>query len=195
MSKLSPARIAAIWRARPLATLGIDVGGTAGFLLGAWLAGEREAALAQAYQCDGAAAAGLMRMLMREYAGVLAAVGIEWFVSGPRAVKLANTNPAEIREQVSSLSAIAEDCGLPVFARPAGQVKPWATDERLRRAGLIAVTAGMPRHARDGGRCGLYTAVLDCGLPDPLSRRGHARLVTPGQGRLPHPDDRQEEMR
>lgn len=178
MSPLAPARVAAIWDSRPVAILGIDVGGTAGFLLGAWREGERKAALAQAYQCDGGSAPGLMRMLMREYKSVLTAVSLEWFVSGPRAAKLRNTNPAEIRAQVTTLTAIAEDCGLPAYARTASMIKNWATDERLDRAGILAATSGMPRHARDGGRACVYCRTWDCGLPDPLSRKQDRKQAT-----------------
>ena len=55
--------------------------------------------------------------------------------------------------------------------RPAATVKPWATDERLKKAGLLAVCHGMP-HAADAMRHLLYRAVRDAGVPDPLSRRG-----------------------
>lgn len=178
MKPLTPAQVAALWDSSPVAILGADVGGTAGFLLGAWRPDERLAALVQAYQCDGASAPGLMRMLMREYRSVLTACSIEWFVSGPRAAKLKNTNPAEIRAQVTTLSAIAGDCGLPVYARTASQIKNWATDQRLERAGVLAVTSGMPKHARDGGRACVYCRTWDCGLPDPLSRKQDRKQAT-----------------
>jgi hypothetical protein len=55
-------------------------------------------------------------------------------------------------------------------ARSASTVKPWATDARLERAGLLDLTAGM-RHARDAARHALFCAVKNCGLPDPLSAK------------------------
>lgn len=56
-----------------------------------------------------------------------------------------------------------------VALRTASQVKPWATDVRLAKAGLLDPTKGM-RHSRDAARHALYAAVRDGGLPDPLSR-------------------------
>lgn len=55
--------------------------------------------------------------------------------------------------------------------RPAGVVKPWATDKRLEACGLLARTRGMP-HARDAARHALFSACRDVGLPDPLGRKG-----------------------
>jgi hypothetical protein len=54
--------------------------------------------------------------------------------------------------------------------RSPGQVKPWASDERLRRAGVMDILQGM-RHARDAARHALYAACHDRGLPDPLGRK------------------------
>jgi hypothetical protein len=185
MTWLTPARVAEIWDAGPLAVLGIDTGDTAAFLLGAWLAEDdgtwaRRAALVQAYQCDGRSAPGLARMLMRQYRGLITAAQIEAFDDRPKGHGLKGTNATAIRGQVASLEQVLRDCGIPVHVRGASDVKNWATDARLQAAGLWEVTAGMPRHARDGGRHALYCAVHHCGLPDPLSRRGHARLITPG---------------
>jgi len=64
--------------------------------------------------------------------------------------------------------------GLPdyvfVLERSAAAVKPWATDDRLDRAGLWTITKGMP-HARDAARHALFCAVHDRRLPDPLTRK------------------------
>lgn len=57
-----------------------------------------------------------------------------------------------------------------VVLRSASEVKPWSSDERLAAVGLLDATKGMP-HARDGCRHALFSAVHDCGFPDPLSTR------------------------
>ena len=53
--------------------------------------------------------------------------------------------------------------------RPAVTVKQWATDKRLKAAGLIDPTKGCT-HARDAARHALYCAVHDAGIPDPYSK-------------------------
>lgn len=52
----------------------------------------------------------------------------------------------------------------------AAVVKAWATDERLKAAGLYDMTAKMI-DARDAARHALFGAVKYAGLPDPLSRK------------------------
>lgn len=96
-----------------------------------------------------------------------ALIAVEAFVVGRRAGRSASPDAGRVtRELVAALRALAGP-GLAVVVRPAAEVKPWATDERLRAAGLHPT--GMP-HARDGCRHALYAAVHDCGVPDPLSR-------------------------
>ena len=53
--------------------------------------------------------------------------------------------------------------------RAAGLVKPWATDERLQKAGLLELKGAGP-HAMDAARHALYAACHDAGVKDPLSR-------------------------
>jgi hypothetical protein len=103
--------------------------------------------------------------------GMLSAAGIEPFDDRPRSRGLKGANAAAIRAQVDELSGKLEQAGVPCVRQTASAVKTWAGDARLQAAGLLDVTAGMPRHARDGGRHALYCAVHHCGLPDPLSRR------------------------
>lgn len=52
--------------------------------------------------------------------------------------------------------------------RKAGDVKPWATDKRLERAGLPKPTTDT-RHQSDGGRHCLFAAVNDAHMKDPLA--------------------------
>jgi hypothetical protein len=76
------------------------------------------------------------------------------------------------RAAVQRCEDYAAEHQLQCFVRSAAEVKPWATNERLTRAGLIAATKGM-HHARDAARHALFTAVHDCGLRDPLSKAAH----------------------
>ena len=99
-------------------------------------------------------------------------IQIERFVVGRRAGRSGTAKAGEqTRDLIGQL--IASVPGLPAEswrARAAGEVKPWATDERLEAAGLLEATKGM-RHARDAARHALFVAVKDGGVPDPLSRK------------------------
>lgn len=153
-----------------LGTLGIDPGPTTGMLLAVWQPGIRAAVLVRAFECDAATAPFLLHRILDTCASMIARIGIEEFRSGPRSQRLRGTRASTTRDLVTDLAGIARDRWRAPAARPAALVKPWATDERLDRAGLLAPTAGLP-DARDGGRHALYAAAHDCGLPDPLSRR------------------------
>jgi len=97
-------------------------------------------------------------------------VQIERFVVGRGSMK-SGRHGAVTRNQVGALKEIArEHCGDWMFERSAAAVKPWATDDRLARAGLLEPTKGMT-HARDAARHALFCAVRDGGIPDPLSTR------------------------
>lgn len=69
-------------------------------------------------------------------------------------------------DQVAQLEVVL--AGVRFVERPAAAVKPWATDERLARAGLLDACRGM-RHARDAARHALFAAVRDLGASDPFS--------------------------
>jgi hypothetical protein len=103
--------------------------------------------------------------------GAQVVLAAESFVVSGRAARSANHPAGRItRELLGELKA------WPVFdrvlMRPAGAIKPWATDARLSAVGLL-----MPdmRHARDAARMALFAAVHDYGQSDPLSRRAGAR--------------------
>lgn len=101
-------------------------------------------------------------------------LAVERFVVGPRAARSSSAKSgATTRDLIGNLQAIGELAGARVHLRSAAEVKPWATDARLDTFGLMGATRGMP-HARDGGRHALFSAVKDCGLPDPLSKRSPA---------------------
>lgn len=88
-------------------------------------------------------------------------VAVERFVTRGRA----NAAQQLTRDQVAVLSQILPHA----VQRSAAAVKPWASNERLARAGLLELTEGM-RHARDGARHALFAAVREAGLVDPLSK-------------------------
>lgn len=102
----------------------------------------------------------------------------EKFIVGLRAARSSTPLAGRMTREVIALCRawVALRDGVNYIERSAAQVKPWASDVRLVRAGLYKPTAGM-RHARDAGRHALFTAVHDYGMPDPLSRvvRGGAR--------------------
>lgn len=54
--------------------------------------------------------------------------------------------------------------------RSAGQIKPWATDDRLAAAGIVIQNPSTMRHALDAGRHALYSACFDQGCRDPLAQ-------------------------
>lgn len=139
--------------------IGVDPGGVSGVAL---LPQDGEPL---AYQCCAAATYGLVVMLAEAsdspehvvFAG-------EKFVPGTGAG--ARRKPAgTTRGVIGDLNDLGG-----WHWRSAAEVKPWATDKRIERAGLAALTAALP-HARDAFRHALFCAVHDLGWPDPLSRR------------------------
>lgn len=98
-------------------------------------------------------------------------VAIEAFVVGRRSGRSGTAQAGEqARLIIGGVAQLCTEHGVKFVQRPAGVVKPWATDRRLDAGGLLAPTKGLP-HARDAARHALYSAVRDLGLPDPLSRR------------------------
>lgn len=125
---------------------------------------------AELVQCTPTAVLPILRGITE--GDVVAVLAVERFVVGPRAARSSTPRAGQItRELIEELRAWGhpDRCVL----RSASQVKPWATDERLAAAGLLAPGKGMP-HARDGARHALFSAVADCGAPDPLSSRPFA---------------------
>jgi hypothetical protein len=93
-------------------------------------------------------------------------IAIERFVVGSRAARSATAAAGQMtRTAIGEMLDVAR--GLPCVLRSAAEVKPWATDARLKRAALFDVTSRMT-HARDAARHALFAAVRDCGLIDPL---------------------------
>lgn len=117
-------------------------------------------------QCSADVAALILCALLEETGPKpVAYVGIERFVARGRA----SADQRLTAEQVTRLEREARDADAFVFLRSAAEVKPWATDERLEAAGLLAAVKGM-RHAKDAARHALFAAVKGGHLPDPLSK-------------------------
>lgn len=157
------------------AIIGVDPGGTTGIALlafhrwtetneGAW----DHPVLVQSTQ-DGVLTVveALFRRTVDQGEGV--ALAVERFVSGPRSGRLATPKGAETAKQlIGELTGWAKATDVQLYLRSAGEVKPWATDARLKK--LDAAARGMP-HAHDALRHALFTGVRAYGWPDPLSRR------------------------
>ncbi len=148
--------------------LGIDPGPTTGICLVLWVPSVQRAALdVRAVQVPAAMAAGTLEELLNENGHVITCGQVEEFRSGRRSARLAGTKPDVTRNLVTGLSALAREHGVILKVRPAGLVKPWATDRRLEAAGLLAPTKGKT-HARDGARHAVFAAVADGGMKDPM---------------------------
>ena len=98
-------------------------------------------------------------------------LAVERFVVRSRAGRSSDAAAGEItRDLIGALCAIGELHGAAVYLRSAAEVKPWASDTRLAAVGMN-ISSSM-RHAGDAARHALFAAVRDCGLPDPLSKKG-----------------------
>jgi hypothetical protein len=107
----------------------------------------------------------------------------ERFVVGLRASRSKKANASQITRDINGHIDTLHKTDTPnrrirVVEYTAAEVKTWATDERLKAAGIDL--APEMRHARDGGRQGLFAACHDLGATDPLSKR--ARLATAYSG-------------
>lgn len=122
-----------------------------------------------ARECAAADAAAALHEMLRGHEGdwPVHTAGIEAFVARRKSVKLHGVRANHVVVQVSELTGVLAGYGIPVMARPAGMVKPWATDKRLEAAGLLEAAGSSP-HVRDAGRHLLFSA-CQAGLPDPLS--------------------------
>jgi hypothetical protein len=93
--------------------------------------------------------------------------GVEAFVTGQSA-GTRGRNADLTRQYVMKFAEMLELFGYYVKIRKAGDVKPWATDKRLLRAGVPKLPDSM-RHSGDGARHCLFAAVKDAGMRDPLA--------------------------
>lgn len=147
--------------------LGGDPGGTTGLFLGVWNEGQRRPpVLARAWSCDAGSAPELLEWILEAHGHLITAAGFEAY-DARRAAR--GMTARAMYELTSVLTGIVANVLIPVTTRPPSMVKPWATDKRLKAAGIFELTGKMP-DARDASRHCVYTASHDCGLRDPLSR-------------------------
>jgi hypothetical protein len=86
---------------------------------------------------------------------------VTWQSAGTRGA------PAEVtRQLVFQLLESLQSFGYRTQLRKAADVKTWATDKRLKTAGILRPPE--MRHANDASRHGLFTAVRDAYMEDPL---------------------------
>ena len=107
-------------------------------------------------------------MLATYYAGeniVQRWAQVEAFVTGQSAGT--KGNPAEVTRQLAfQLAEVLQLRGYHTEMRKAADVKLWASDKRLKAAGLLRPPEN--RHANDASRHALFCAVHDAFRPDPL---------------------------
>jgi hypothetical protein len=74
------------------------------------------------------------------------------------------------RQLVMELTEVMQEMGYKVHLRTASEVKPWASDKRIKAAGVKGLSSvnGKSRDAYDGARQALYVSHWDAKLPDPL---------------------------
>lgn len=152
-----------------LGALGADIGPHTGIFAAWWNREDWSLLDVLAFECAAPMAVPMLRaVLQAPVSGLHVQVaGIEAFVARGKSVKLQGVRTAQVMSQVGELRAELGRYGVPCLARPAGTVKPWATDKRLAAAGLLKLAGSSP-HIRDAGRHMLFSA-CQAGLPDPLS--------------------------
>jgi hypothetical protein len=125
-----------------------------------------------AYQCSAATAPGLLNLLLDTYQDDGWTAGqMEHFVHG----NLPNS-PVTVRLE-DELGDVAEAWGLHLTRRPMATVKPWATEKRMKAAGLIAAIPAKMVDCRAAGKHAMQCAVRDADVPDPLSKAGRKAAI------------------
>lgn len=147
--------------------LGVDPGETTGICLLCTMDGK----LTDAYdivQCNLDAALEVISGLTRDIGRTKQLWATEDFVVGARAGRSSSANAgARTRGLIGQMSAMAELAGVTLVKRSASNVKPWATNERLKAAGV----KGVGGHSLDGARHALFAAVKAGYCRDPLSKK------------------------
>lgn len=141
------------------------------------------------FQTDPAGCLIVVEALLDRWAGedARAFIAVEKFVIGHRSSRSSTAGAGAVtRHLIGALRSVfvshMVDRRIAFVERAAGEVKPWATDRRLDKAGLIKATQGM-RHARDAARHALFAAVKDGGQADPMSQSAARSAATPDHPR------------
>jgi len=102
----------------------------------------------------------------------LVIITYELYVVGNRSAKVStpgdNATTMRMCGQIQGLAG--HDPRIAIKRHTAAQVMPWASVDRLERAGIAKLVAKLT-HARSAAKHCLFTAVHDAGVPDPLSKR------------------------
>lgn len=154
-----------------VSVIGVDPGGIVGIscldYIGPDLAGFLP------LQTNAASAIAVLEGILRSFYSdpeviIMRIAQIEPFITGRSAGT--RGEPAEVtRQLVFQLTETLQLYGYKVLTRKAADIKPWATNKRLERAGILCTpTSDMP-HANDASRHALYAAVHDIYRKDPLA--------------------------
>lgn len=145
--------------------LGIDPGETVGICLLVIIDGRVTAH--DIAQCNRDAAPEVIDGLTSPYSLSKQLWATEQFVVGSRAGRSGNASAgAATRGLINGITAKAELAGVRCVLRSASEVKPWATNERLKAVGV----KGVGGHSMDGARHALFAAVKAGYCKDPLSK-------------------------
>lgn len=107
----------------------------------------------------------------REFLSESIVIATETYVVSNRSSRSSHSSAREATQAVlDRVKNFADEERIARVTRPAGIVKPWATNERLNAVGFLSRTTGST-HARDASRHMLYAGVHDVGLPDPFSKK------------------------
>lgn len=98
-------------------------------------------------------------------------VALERFLIGRGTARKTKAGTLETLAQIEQIRQLCQQAGTRLVEYPAGAVKPWATDERLRAYGCY-VTGD---HHRDAARHALFAAVRSGLLPRRPVDTGNAR--------------------
>lgn len=122
-------------------------------------------------QVDGDSAPGLLDAIMMKRIHTLGSAvvkryaQVEPFVTGQGA-GTRGPKADYTRQQAFKLVEQLQAWGYAVQLRKAADVKTWASNKRLKAAGILRPPEN--RHGNDASRHALFTAVHDAYLPDPL---------------------------
>ena len=129
-------------------------------------------------QVDGNSAPGVLTAILAQgYAGPSAAPGfhpgrigkryaqVEPFITGQGA-GTRGPKADYTRQEAFKLLELLQMWGYAVQLRKAADVKPWASDKRLKAAGILRPPEN--RHGNDASRHAIFCAAHDARMPDPL---------------------------
>lgn len=154
----------------PCCVIGVDPGPVTGVC---WLPLEPGEQRPLVFQCSAAGAFLLAAWLLEANDGPARVIlAGERFIAG-RGPGARGADATVTRQVIADLDSLSPRW----HWRSAAEVKPWATDTRLRAAGLLQECRGMP-HAADACRHALFAAVREGGLPDPLSQAARRATLT-----------------